>query len=116
MKFVVTHPDQGILVGDYLGNSIWSLIDPNRRDTVMAFNSEGDARTLMSTFDDVGDIETWGYEYVPLDVPEHADCVTVDELKAAGLGHLLGHLDKAPRREGKLEPWELTFDEFTGLR
>ena len=89
MAIVITHPEQGIFVGSFLGLGLWSMWDAGEQPAVATFESEQQARDFVRSWDNGNDDSVYGYPVV-----EAADeySATIDELKAAGLEELLGDL------------------------
>jgi len=90
MKYVITHPERGIYVGNAMGLGFWSLWDAAGQDCAVVFDTERDARDHVASWESGGDPDAYGYAGVPLS-PE-ARYATVGELREAGLDDLIGEL------------------------
>jgi hypothetical protein len=89
-KFVITHPEMGIYVGNAMGMGFWSNLDAVGQDSVPVFDTAEEARSHVSEWDDHNDPDGYGYESV--EVTDEATFATADELKEAGLSGMLGEL------------------------
>lgn len=85
MKIVITHPEQGIYLGNALGLGFWTLLDSAGQDAAVTFDSISDARSHIRSWDTNSDPDD--YDFAEIAVDGHY--ASFDKLNAAGLGHLL---------------------------
>lgn len=90
MKYVITHPELGIYVGHAMGLGFWSMLDAAGQDTAVVFDSIDEAMLHVGSWENEGDPDAYSYEAVEVD--HDATHATVQELREAGLGPLLGEL------------------------
>jgi hypothetical protein len=89
-RIVLTHPEQGIYVGNAMGLGFWSNWEAAGQDVAVSFDDEAAARAHVSTWDENNDPDAYGYARVS--VASDEGYATVAELADAGLGDLLGEL------------------------
>lgn len=80
MSVVITHPKKGV----FLGDAFWSMINCGSRTQAMAFRTADAARAFLAQTKDRGAACSF------VDIAGTKKQATVDDLKAAGLGDLLG--------------------------
>lgn len=88
MKFVITHPDRGIYLGNFLGLGFWTLLDTVGQIEATTFPDIAAATAHISTWDENSDPNT--YAFVAVDC--ETDGATIPELVKAGLGDRLGDM------------------------
>lgn len=89
-RIALTHPEQGIYVGNAMGLGFWSNWEAAGQDVAVTFDDEAAARAHVATWDENNDADRYGY--APVSVACEEGYATVDELVEAGLGDLLGEL------------------------
>lgn len=90
-RYVITHPKGGVYLGTCLGLGFWTLYDPVGQDHAVVFETPEKAWRF---------IDTWNSRdiYLQSVIIRHVECAlpdyaTIDELKEAGLGDLLGDME-----------------------
>ncbi len=92
-RVVITHPEMGVFLGVALGLGLWTKLDCAGQPAACNFKDETDARQFVSTWIECNNPDD--YRYVAAGGPRGA---TIADLKAAGLGDLLGDMEAdAPR-------------------
>lgn len=99
MKLVVmSQPEMGVYLGSCMGFGFWSKMDSAGQDVACGFKDEEDARRYIASWDHIPE----GIEYHEIECARddqgncdgcHICYVTVDELKNAGLGDMLGDME-----------------------
>lgn len=90
-KIAITHSEYGIYIGQAIGLGFWSKLDSAGKDKVIVFDTVEDAKEfLLSEFKIP--LDAANYEFPEVEVLDewYAD---IEELRAAGLGDLLGKLE-----------------------
>lgn len=87
---VITHPTQGIYLGNCLGLGFWTLIDCAGQDHACVFDDLASAEKHIRSWD--SDDEPGTYNMVAVCTAER-NFASVTELKEAGLDHLLGEME-----------------------
>jgi hypothetical protein len=90
MSIVITHHEDGIYLGHALGLGFWSLLDTAGQSQAATFESERQAREHVASWVDHNDPDEFDYREVACANEFYA---TVQELKAAGLGEMLGEME-----------------------
>ncbi len=90
MSIVITHPEDGIYLGNCLGMGFWSLMDTAGQSQAATFESEAQARAHVMSWESHNDPDALTYQEV---VCANEFYATVEELKAAGLEDLLGEME-----------------------
>jgi len=90
MKYAITHPEQGIYVGNAMGLGFWSLWDAAGQDRAVVFDTKEEARRHVSSWENGSDPDAYGYAEV--NVAPDAHYAAVGELREAGLADLVGEL------------------------
>lgn len=89
-KIAITHPEYGIFVGRLHGLGFWSKVDSVGQDRVIVFDTVDDAKEFLQEFEMPVALETFDFPEVEVLDEWYAD---IAELRAAGLGELLGKLE-----------------------
>ena len=89
---VITHPEYGIFVGHAMGLCFWSQLDAVDQDCAATFESVEQAKEFTLEFGEDRGVADYDFHEVET---EDEFGATVDELRNAGLGDLLGGLNKA---------------------
>lgn len=89
-KIAIAHSEYGIYIGQALGLGFWSKLDSAGQDKVVVFDTVEDAKEFLSEFK--VPVDAANYEFPEVEVLDewYAD---IGELRAAGLGDLLGKLE-----------------------
>lgn len=88
-RFVITHPDWGIYLGNFLGLGFFSMLDSGGQKEACVFRDRNDAEAYVSTWAANNDVDD--YVYIPVST-QHAQYATIDELRVAGLCEWLGDM------------------------
>lgn len=90
MAVVITSPEWGIYLGNFMGLGFWSMLDTAGQDCAVTFQNEEAARAHVARWEANGDPDAYGYAEV---VPSSSDgYATVADLKEAGLAGYLGSM------------------------
>ncbi|WP_234053704.1 MULTISPECIES: hypothetical protein [unclassified Xanthobacter] len=89
-QFVITHPEWGVYLGNCLGLGFWTLVDSAGQPAAVLFGSEAQAEAHIRSWDQNND---------PADYTLHAveaagQWASAAELRAAGLGDMLGDMEE----------------------
>lgn len=93
---VITHPEMGVYLGHARGLGFFTLLDSAGQPSACTFTSEAEARKHVASWQSHNDPDA--YTYVVCGGPRYA---TIADLKAAGLGHLLGDMEADALRYAK---------------
>jgi hypothetical protein len=86
---VITHPEYGIFVGECLGLAFWSKLDAVGQNTAAIFENELQAQAYIG--DIKAPVEKNSFSFINMTTEDEFHA-SVPELRAAGLGELIGHL------------------------
>jgi len=92
---VLVRDEWGVYIGFALGFGFWSLIDPAGQPAVVTFVDEDSAIKHVQSWEDNNDPSL--YKFVPVK-PSMVGYATIDDLKRAGLSHLLGDMEEDAAR------------------
>jgi hypothetical protein len=71
-RILLTHPEQGVYIGQCLGLGFWSKLDPCGQDKAPTFDEEGTAREHISTWKSPhNDPDEYGYVEIEVADSEH---------------------------------------------
>lgn len=87
ISIVITHPEQGIYLGNFIGLGFWSMLYAGGTTMAATFPSEEDARDHVAGWKTDNNPDAYTYALVDSIFEQGA---TIPELQTAGLGHLLG--------------------------
>jgi hypothetical protein len=87
-SIVITHPTEGIYLGNCMGLGFWSMLDSVGQTHACTFESEPQAREHVSSWDNNNDPDGYSYQAVATD----KTYATIPQLIAAGLENLLGDM------------------------
>lgn len=93
---VITHPEDGIYLGNFIGLGFWSQLDSAGQEHACVFYSKEDAALHIESWD--GDRSPEHYGFAEVLIPEGESHASIEDLKAAGLGHLLGDMEDNRRK------------------
>lgn len=97
-RFVITHPELGIYIGQWIGLGFWTLLDPAGQPAATTFESPEDALEFIRSWD-TNEIPDGYYSFNPVEVAS-PPFATIAELKAAGLKSMLGNMEIDALRYG----------------
>lgn len=96
MVYVITNKELGVYLGNFIGLGFWSKLDSAGQTHATVFENVEQAKDHVRSWDNHNDPADYGFHEVA--TQEHG--ASIDLLKEAGLGHLLGdmenNLDDAP--------------------
>lgn len=81
-RYVITHPDQGIYLGCFMGLGFWSKLDAAGQDSAATFESIEQAKEHISSWDMNNDTDQYMFIQVTSSSPLYA---TISECVNAGL-------------------------------
>lgn len=87
MRFVLTHPEMGVYLGNCLGLGFWTLLDTVGQPEAVTFPSIAEAEMHIRSWDQNNNPDV--YQFVPVDCAEYA---SIADLVKAGLGPVLGDM------------------------
>ena len=91
-SYVITHDEWGIYLGSCMGLGFWSRLDPAGQIEAVVFEDPATARTYIRGWDENNDPTDYRFVEVKATYAKYA---TLADLKAAGLGHLVGEMEKS---------------------
>lgn len=90
-RYVITHPEMGVYLGNAMGMGFWTKLDSVGQEFAVTFPGVDDARAHVSEWENNRDPDDYGY--APVTLQPGAEYVSPAELRAAGLGDLLGDME-----------------------
>lgn len=90
MAIVITHERFGIYIGHCMGLGFWTRLDCAGQDRAGVFENLGQAQQHVAYWNDNAD--QGEFEYVEVGCAD-LHYATIEELKVAGLGHMLGDME-----------------------
>lgn len=88
MSVVIVHNEMGVYLGSCMGLGFWTLLDPAGQPSACVFSDASEARDHIRAWQDGSTPDD--YRFVSVTADRYA---TIPQLKAAGLGHLLGEME-----------------------
>lgn len=88
MAVVIANETLGVFVGTCMGFAFWTKLDSVGQDVATTFPSEGEATAFLNSWPEGAAPDTCRF----VEVGEK-EFVTIAELKAVGLGGLLGEME-----------------------
>jgi hypothetical protein len=89
-RIVIICPEKGIYLGNCMGMGFFTLLDPVGQPVAVVFETQGQAAQHILGWDSANRPDD--YRFVPVDTANDR-FATIPELKAAGLGDLLGTME-----------------------
>lgn len=96
MAVVIANDELGVFVGTGMGFAFWTKLDSVGQEFATTFPNESDAIAFLNSWPDGAVPETC--RFVPVGDKEY---VSIAELKAVGLGDLLGDMEADALRYGE---------------
>lgn len=84
---VIIHPEMGIYLGNCFGLGFFTNGDCGGQEEAALFATEAEARDYVRQWENNNDPEA--YTYAPVTADTEPYWATIEELEAAGLGHLV---------------------------
>ena len=95
-RVVIHDPEMGIYLGSCLGLGFWSLLDSAGQFEAAGFADLEEAKSYVRTWENGNDPEKYWFSHVRMlgDGDTFLQGISIEELKAAHLGHLLGDMER----------------------
>lgn len=90
-RYVITHPDMGVYLGNALGMGFWTKLDSVDQQAAVTFPDIKAARDHVASWEGERDPDLYGY--APVVMKPGEDYVEAATLRMAGLGDLLGDME-----------------------
>ena len=91
MSVVITHPKDGVYLGQTLGLGFWTLMDSVGQPSACVFKSVKQATKQVESWEEHHPVRDYVFVTVKTADDRYA---TIQELKDAGLEHLLGDMEQ----------------------
>lgn len=78
VRVIITHPEQGVYLGNCMGLGFWSKLDPAGQDSAVLFADNQEAVEHIRSWDSGNNPEAYkllDVETLSLDYASHAQCV-----------------------------------------